>query len=102
MQLSDILAIAMRGGASAVRLRAGLPPLFRVDGVLVPLKDGAHVLAAAVTPLVLQVMTEDQHHEFERAGVLGVRLETPARGLIRLLVERKGPEDIELTLMTLS
>ena len=40
MELNEILQIALRGGASDIHLKAGLPPMFRVDGSLVPLKDG--------------------------------------------------------------
>ena len=44
MDLNEILQIALRGGASDIHLKAGLPPMFRVDGSLVPLKDGSGCL----------------------------------------------------------
>ena len=34
MELNDILKVAMKGGASDIHLKAGLPPMFRVDGKL--------------------------------------------------------------------
>ena len=37
MELNDILTVAIKGGASDIHLKAGLPPMFRVDGSLVPL-----------------------------------------------------------------
>ena len=40
MELNEILKIALKGGASDIHLKAGLPPMFRVDGALVPLKNG--------------------------------------------------------------
>ena len=40
MALNDILKVAIKGGASDIHLKSGLPPMFRVDGALVPLKDG--------------------------------------------------------------
>ena len=39
MELNDILKVAMKGGASDIHLKAGLPPMFRIDGKLMPLKD---------------------------------------------------------------
>ena len=39
MELNDILTVAIKGGASDIHLKAGLPPMFRIDGSLVPLKD---------------------------------------------------------------
>jgi len=37
---NEILKIALKGGASDIHLKSGLPPKFRVDGALVPLKNG--------------------------------------------------------------
>ena len=44
MELNEILTIALRGGASDIHLKAGLPPMFRVDGSLGPLtvRGGVH------------------------------------------------------------
>ena len=39
MELNEILQVALRASASDIHLKAGLPPMFRVDGSLVPLKD---------------------------------------------------------------
>ena len=41
--LNEILKVALKGGASDIHLKAGLPPMFRVDGMLVPLKNGERV-----------------------------------------------------------
>ncbi len=43
MELNDILKIALNGGASDIHLKPGLPPMFRVDGALVPLKNGERI-----------------------------------------------------------
>ena len=48
MELNDILKIAMKGSASDIHLKAGLPPMFRVDGNLVPLKDGYSALPNSI------------------------------------------------------
>ena len=39
MELNEILQLALKAAASDIHLKAGLPPMFRVDGALVPLKD---------------------------------------------------------------
>ncbi len=41
VELNDILKIALKGGASDIHLKPGLPPMFRVDGALVPLKTAS-------------------------------------------------------------
>jgi len=43
VDLNDILKIALKGGASDIHLKPGLPPMFRVDGALVPLKNGERI-----------------------------------------------------------
>ena len=44
MALNDILKVAVKGGASDIHLKSGLPPMFRVDGALVPLKNGERMM----------------------------------------------------------
>ena len=39
MELNDILTVAIKGGASDIHLKAGLPPMFRIDGALMPLNS---------------------------------------------------------------
>ena len=48
MELNEILQVALRGGASDIHLKAGLPPMFRVDGSLVPPTDGKRLPAGGV------------------------------------------------------
>ena len=43
--LNEILKVALKGGASDIHLKSGLPPMFRVDGALVPLKNGERLHA---------------------------------------------------------
>ena len=54
MELNDILRIAVKGQASDIHLKAGLPPLFRVDGALVPLKDKDEVIGNATRVKVVK------------------------------------------------
>ena len=44
MELNEILKVAIKGGASDIHLKSGLPPMFRVDGALVPLKNGERIM----------------------------------------------------------
>ena len=41
--LDDVLKVALKGGASDIHLKSGLPPMFRVDGALVPLLSLIHI-----------------------------------------------------------
>ncbi len=66
MELNDVLKIAIKGNASDIHLKAGLPPLFRVDGVLVPLKNGERNTPEQLNSIVNQIMTPGQRAHFEK------------------------------------
>ena len=73
MELNDILRIAVKGNASDIHLKAGLPPLFRVDGALVPLKNGERLQPEELARVMQEIMTAGQaahfetHHEVDMA-----------------------------------
>jgi twitching motility protein PilT len=66
MELNDVLKIAIKGNASDIHLKAGLPPLFRLDGVLVPLKNGERNTPEQLNTIVEQIMTPGQRAHFEK------------------------------------
>ncbi len=66
MKLNDILRPAVKGNASDIHLKAGLPPLFRVDGALVPLKNTKRVTAEEVERVLQAIMTPTQQSHFEQ------------------------------------
>ena len=66
MKLNDILKPAVKGNASDIHLKAGLPPLFRVDGALVPLKNTGRVTAEEVERILQAIMTPAQQKHYEQ------------------------------------
>ncbi|MBW2281640.1 MAG: type IV pilus twitching motility protein PilT [Deltaproteobacteria bacterium] len=66
MELNDILRVAVKGNASDIHLKAGLPPLFRVDGALVPLKNGERLQPEELNRIVQDFMTPGQAAHFEK------------------------------------
>jgi twitching motility protein PilT len=66
MELNDILRVAVKGNASDIHLKAGLPPLFRVDGALVPLKNAERLLPEHLTKVATEIMTAGQRAHFEK------------------------------------
>ena len=65
LELNDILKIALKGGASDIHLKSGLPPMFRVDGALVPLKNGERMVPEDVTKMSFEIMNPIQKQRFE-------------------------------------
>ncbi len=66
MDLNDVLRVAIKGNASDIHLKAGLPPLFRVDGALVPLKNGERYTPEQLHVVVGQIMTPGQKAHFDK------------------------------------
>ncbi len=65
LNLDEILKVALKGGASDIHLKSGLPPMFRVDGALVPLKNGERLLPEETTRIAQGIMNEVQRARFE-------------------------------------
>jgi twitching motility protein PilT len=60
MELNEILKVAIKGGASDIHLKSGLPPMFRVDGALVPLKNGERILPDELQKMAFSIMNAIQ------------------------------------------
>jgi len=65
MELNDILKVAIKGGASDIHLKSGLPPMFRVDGALVPLKNGERVMPDELQQMAFSIMSPAQQERFD-------------------------------------
>jgi twitching motility protein PilT len=65
LELNEILKIALKGGASDIHLKSGLPPIFRVDGALVPLKNAERLLPEYLEKVATGIMNTVQKERFE-------------------------------------
>ena len=65
MELNEILKVAIKGGASDIHLKSGLPPMFRVDGALVPLKNGERIMPEEIQQMAVSIMNPVQKTRFE-------------------------------------
>lgn len=65
MDLNAILKVAVKGGASDIHLKSGLPPMFRVDGALVPLKNGERMMPDELQAIASAIMSSVQKERFE-------------------------------------
>jgi len=86
MELNEILQIAQRGGASDIHLKAGLPPMFRVDGALVPLKDGKRLPPEEVARMAFGIMNEHQKDKFKQQNEVDLAYGVPGLGRFRVNV----------------
>jgi twitching motility protein PilT len=86
MELNDILAIALRGNASDIHFKAGLPPLFRVHGSLMPLKDAARLTPEDSSRMALSIMNSYQRERFKQFNELDMSYGAPGLGRFRVNV----------------
>ncbi|MEN9796616.1 MAG: hypothetical protein RL653_312 [Pseudomonadota bacterium] len=86
MELSDILQVAVRGGASDIHLKVGLPPMFRVDGALVPLKNAQPLTGEQVSRMAHGTMSDVQRDRFQRSNELDLGFGVAGLGRFRVNV----------------
>ncbi len=60
IDLTSILNIAVKGKASDVHLKAGVPPILRIHGSLVPVKNHERLAPDEVSKMALRLMNETQ------------------------------------------
>ncbi|MBI2378191.1 MAG: type IV pilus twitching motility protein PilT [Deltaproteobacteria bacterium] len=86
MELNDILAVAVRGGASDIHFKAGLPPMFRVHGTLLPLKDAKRLNPEDLSRMALSIMNNFQREKFKQTNELDLSYGVPGLGRFRVNV----------------
>ena len=86
MELNEILQVALRGGASDIHLKAGLPPMFRVDGSLVPLKDARRLPPEEISRMSFGIMNDYQKEKFKAQSELDLAYGVPGLGRFRVNV----------------
>ena len=86
MELNEILQVALRGGASDIHLKAGLPPMFRVDGALVPLKDGRRLPPEEIVGMAFGIMNDYQKEKFKQTNEVDLAYGVPGLGRFRVNV----------------
>jgi twitching motility protein PilT len=84
IDLHSILGVAVQGGASDVHLKAGLPPLFRINGGLVPLRNGPRLTPPDLTQLAQSMLNRAQLAELEQQRDLDFAYTAPQLGRFRV------------------
>src|SRR5437764_1433037 len=84
MELNEILQVALRGGASDIHLKAGFPPMFRVDGSLVPLKDARRLPPEEIARMAYGIMNDYQKEKFKAQNELDLAYGVPGLGRFRV------------------
>jgi twitching motility protein PilT len=86
MNLNDILGMALKANTSDIHLKAGLPPVFRIDGNLRPLPKAPRLTAESVRSMCEGIMNERQKAQFGESFEIDLAYGVPGLGRFRVNV----------------
>jgi twitching motility protein PilT len=86
MNLIDILGLALKSNTSDIHLKAGLPPVFRIDGNLRPLPKAPRLTADEIQKMCEGIMNEKQRLRFEDVHEVDLAYGVPGLGRFRVNV----------------
>lgn len=84
IDIRPILNVAIQGGASDIHLKAGLPPLFRIRGGLVPARGVQRLAPADLLGLVEQMTTPAQREALQTDRDVDFAFAIPQMGRFRV------------------
>jgi twitching motility protein PilT len=84
MELNEILSIGLKSGASDIHLKAGLPPIYRIDGTLRPLPKAPRISPDQTEQIVEEIMNDMQRERFETAYEVDLAYGVPGLGRFRV------------------
>jgi len=86
MNLNDILSLALKANTSDIHIKAGLPPVFRIDGSLRPLPKAPRLTADMVRTMCEGIMNDRQRSKFDEVGEVDLAYGVPGLGRFRVNV----------------
>ncbi|MCB0309132.1 MAG: type IV pilus twitching motility protein PilT [Bdellovibrionales bacterium] len=85
-ELNELLKLASVSRASDIHLKAGLPPMFRVDGALRPLKEGKRFTPESIAKVGMAIMNPLQRERFKEMCETDLAYGVPGIGRFRVNV----------------
>ena len=92
MDLSELLAFAVKNGASDIHISAGLPPLIRIDGEMRRIKVDP-LTSNVVHDMIYDIMLDSQRKEFEERleADFAFEIASVARFRVNAYHQARGP-----------
>jgi twitching motility protein PilT len=84
MELNEILTIAIKAKSSDIHIKAGLPPIVRIDGKLRPIPNAPRLAPDAVRDMAFAIMNERQKKQFEENSEVDLSYGVPGLGRFRI------------------
>ncbi|HEY6872357.1 MAG TPA: type IV pilus twitching motility protein PilT [Geobacteraceae bacterium] len=86
MQLNEILAIGVKARGSDIHIKAGLPPIVRIDGRLHPIPNAPRLTPDLVSGMAASIMNERQKKQYEEHFEVDLAYGVPGLGRFRVSV----------------
>ncbi|MEW6776661.1 MAG: type IV pilus twitching motility protein PilT [Bdellovibrionota bacterium] len=86
MELNDILKVGLGEKASDVHIKAGLPPIFRIHGDLVPYKSAPRLTPDVINKMAFGIMNNAQKERFKQYNECDLAYGVPGLGRFRVNV----------------
>ena len=84
MELNEILSIGLKSDASDIHLKAGVPPIYRIDGTLRPLPKAPRITPEQTEQITEEIMNDMQRERFENTGEVDLAYGVPGLGRFRV------------------
>lgn len=84
MDLNEILSVGLKSGASDIHLKAGLPPIYRIDGTLRPLPKAPRISPEQTEQITEEIMNDLQRERFETSCEVDLAYGVPGLGRFRV------------------
>ena len=84
MELNEILGIAMKAKGSDIHLKAGLPPIVRIDGALRAIPNADRLSSDSVRGMAFSIMNERQKRIFDENYEVDLSYGVPGLGRFRV------------------
>jgi twitching motility protein PilT len=91
MELNDILKLALQKKASDIHLKAGLPPVFRIHGELVPQTELGKISPEGIEKMLFGIMSPMQKERFKKEKDLDMAYGVAGLGRFRVnIFQQRG------------
>ncbi len=86
MEMNEILKMALKARASDIHIKAGLPPVYRIDGALRPLPNAPRMVSESLQAMAEGIMNQEQRRRFETTHECDLAYGVPGLGRFRVNV----------------
>ena len=84
MELNEILTIAVKAKGSDIHIKAGLPPIVRIDGRMHPIPNAPRLTSEIVSNMAFAMMNEKQREIFKEKWEVDLAYAIPGMGRFRV------------------